>query len=68
MNRKDSDSTPQPEGTAQASYGNSRTQDGQMEQDLATGNIDGGDAFVGETSDDPARRAHADAARPLDDD
>jgi hypothetical protein len=51
-----------PDG-AQAGYGNSRTEQGTAEQDLARGNSD--DAVVGETSDDPARKAQADAERPL---
>lgn len=52
-------------GEAQVAYGNSRDRQGQMEQDVATGSVDGGDSFVGETADDPARRAKADASRPL---
>lgn len=51
---------------AQVSYGNSRTADGTMEQDLATENLGNRQAaadqvIVGETSDRPDVRAYADA-------
>ncbi len=53
-------------GKAQAGYGNSRDTEGRMEQDARPDRPATGDEFVGETSADPARRAQADAKRPLD--
>ena len=56
-------------GKAQAGYGNSRDTDGTMEQDDRSGakpdKAKDGDEVVGETSEDPARQAEADAKRPL---
>ena len=56
---------------AQRGYGNARDEDGQMEQDVATGNL-GRSSFSqddsaqpGEISDRPDERAAADASRPL---
>ena len=54
--------------TARGGYGNARDENGQMEQDVATSEVHGGDAFVGEVSNDPTVRAKADANRPLSDD
>ena len=51
--------------SAQAGYGNSRDEDGRMEQDVKTASIEAGDAFVAEVSENPAVRARADASRPL---
>lgn len=63
---------------AQAAYGNSRDEQGRMEQqpdeqsgerreqaEMQEGGTMDGDGFVGETARDPARRARADAYRPL---
>lgn len=53
-------------GGAQTGYGNSRNERGTAEQDVATGKRAAkDDAVVGETSSDPARKAQADAKRPL---
>ena len=52
----------------QMGYGNSRSQDGQMEQDVALSQIpslDGAQHIVGETSDRPNLHVKAAANRPL---
>ena len=52
---------------AQSGYGNARDEDGQMEQDVALENAEDESASAqpGEISDEPDKRAAADAARPL---
>jgi len=55
---------------AHVAYGNSKDRKGQMEQDIATKNVDKKDGdkrdgVVGETASDPAARAKADADRPI---
>lgn len=63
----------QDEGQARRGYGNARDEDGQMEQDVATGShgkqpLAKGEAQPGETSSRPDQRAAADANRPLGED
>ncbi|QZD91030.1 hypothetical protein K3148_06505 [Qipengyuania aurantiaca] len=56
---------------AQQGYGNARNENGQMEQDIATGSLGNASlaqddsAQPGEISDRPDERAAADANRPL---
>ena len=59
------DSAPSDGDKAHVAYGNSKDRKGQMEQDIATKNVDKKDSVVGETASDPAARAKADANRPI---